>query len=166
MEYYSDNTNLAYDLSRFDAVERRKRAKEREEEKARLRLSERSVSKSGSVVKIVLVVAVFFSAFSVVNYYNTKRYDVSRLVSQQEAALAEAQDDNAILQSRLDSLVNISYIEQYAQENLGMTKVSSSQKKYVSVNTEDLIERTEDESLGFVGSVKKWFNSILEYIGF
>ena len=88
------------------------------------------------------------------------------MVTEQRAALEQAQDDNELLQSRLDSIANIGYIEQYATENLGMTKVSASQKKYISINTESLIETQTDESEGFVGSVKKWFGSILEYIGF
>ena len=62
--------------------------------------------------------------------------------------------------------MNIAYIEQYAKEKLKMNKVTSSQKKYIAVNTESLIETEKDDSEGFLGSIKKGFKSFLEYIGF
>ena len=91
---------------------------------------------------------------------------MARMVAEQQEILNEAEDDNALLQSRLDSKVNISYIEQYATENLGMEKVTSAQKKYISVNTESLIEVDDDGSSGFFGSIKKWFSDTLEFLGF
>ncbi len=173
MSYY--NTNLAYadevvdyDLSRFDTSLNEQRRKQAQQEKAaKISLAPAaSVSKSGSVLKIVLSVALMFGAFSAVNYFDTMKYNASRMVAAQEELLAQAQDDNELLQSKLDAKANISYIEEYATEQLGMTKVTSSQKKYISINTESLIEVDNDETEGFVGSVKKWFDRTLEYIGF
>ncbi len=167
MEFYSDNTNLAYDLSRFDTTERDRREKERKKAQAKINMAPAvSLSKSGSKTAAFVAVLAIFSALFAANYFNIKKDDAVRMVTEQRAALEQAQDDNELLQSRLDSIANIGYIEQYATENLGMTKVSASQKKYISINTESLIETQTDESEGFVGSVKKWFGSILEYIGF
>lgn len=173
MSYY--NTNLAYadeaaeyDLTRFDTSLNKQKKKQMQEEKAaKIALAPApSISKSGSVLKIVLSVALMFGALSAVNYFSTQKYNAARMVAQQEELLAEAQDDNALLQSKLEAKANIGYIEQYASEVLGMTKVSSSQKKYISINTESLIEVEQDETEGFLGSIKKWFNDTLEYIGF
>lgn len=160
---YNDNTNLAYDLSRFDTSIRERKPKP----KANIRIAPAvSLSKSGSKLAIVLAITAIFMACFAINYYNTKVDDVSRKVAQQESLLAAAKDDNALLQSKLDAKANIGFIEQYATEELGMTKVTASQKKYISVNTEDLIEVSEDDSEGFLGAVKGWFSSVLEYIGF
>lgn len=172
MAYY--NTNLAYadeeaeyDLSRFDVSLRESRRKRAEEDKAKkIQMAPAaSVSKSGSKLKIVLAVAVMFSALCAVNYFNTERYDASRRVAYQEQLLAEAQEDNDLLRSKLDTKANTGYIEQYASEKLGMTKITSSQKEYISIN-ESLIEVEHDETEGFIGSVRKWFSHILEYMGF
>ncbi len=172
MAYY--NTNLAYadeeveyDLSRFDTSLRDSRRKQQEEAKAKqIKLAPAaSVSKSGSVIKIILAVTLLFGAMFAVNYFNTKKYEVSRMVAQQEQLLKEAQDDNALLKSKLDAKANIGYTEQYASEKLGMTKITSSQKRYISID-ENLIEVERDETEGFIGSVKKWFSHILEYMGF
>lgn len=165
----SDNTNLAYDLSMFDTAERERREKQRraDEEARKIRLAPViSVSKSGSKFKIIMAALTIFAALFAVNYYNAKRDDVARMVAEQEALLTEAKDDYNLLQSKLDTKANIGYIEKYATESLGMSKVAASQKEYISVNTEDLIEVTEDGSGGFIGSVKKWFSELLEYIGF
>ena len=167
MDFMTDNTNLAYDLSRFDTSEREEREKERQEKTAsKIHLAPPiSLSKSGSKLKLVAVIAVFFSALLIVTYYNAKSDDVARMVSSQESLLASAKADNVLLQNKLDTVANIGYIEQYAAEKLGMTKITANQKEYLSMNTEDLIEVERDDSTGFIGSVKKWFNSVLEYLG-
>ena len=129
---YQNNTNLAYDLSLFDKSNRENR--EKREVKPKLKLSEvPSVSKSGSKLKLAAAAILVFSAFCAVNYSNTQKDDVTLRVEQQQAVLQNAIDDNALLQSKLDSKVNTAYIEKYAEETLGMTKVSPSQKKYISV---------------------------------
>lgn len=168
MDFITDNTNLAYDLSRFDTSERERREKQRKEDaRSKIRLAPQiSLSKSGSKLKLVAVVAVFFAALLTVTYFNAKSDDVARMVVDQETLLNTAKDDNALLRNKLDTVANIGYIEKYAAENLGMTKVAPSQKKYIVVNTESLFESEKDDSEGFIGSVKKWFGSVMEYLGF
>ena len=169
MAYPFDNTNLAYDLSRFDTTERDRREKQRRaEEKARaiyLAPANRA-STSGSKFKIIVFSLIMFAALYAVNYYDTQKDDAVRMVAEQEELRNAARDDNELLQSKLDSKVNIGYIEQYASEKLGMTKVAASQKKYISVTTEDLIEIDNDDSEGLLGSIKRGFSAFLEYIGF
>lgn len=162
---YQNNSNLAYDLSLFDKSNRENR--EKQAAKPNIRLKEApSVSKSGSKFKAAMAAVVVFAALCAVNYSNTKKDDVARLYEKQQAELQNALDDNALLQNKLETMVNTSYIEKYAEETLGMTKVSPSQKKYISVNTENLVKIEQEEDLGFIGGIKSWWNSVLEYIGF
>lgn len=162
---YHNETNLAYDLSLFDRSKRENR--EKREEKPRIKISETpSVSKSGSKVKLALAAVVVFGALCAVNYSNTRVDDLSMQIEKQQTELQDALDDNALLQNKLDTMVNASYIEQYAEETLGMTKVSPSQKKYISINTENLVNVEKEEDLGFIGSIKSWWDGVLEYIGF
>lgn len=166
---YTDNSNLAYDLSRFDNSERERREQQRKKEAAARAIHlapHASLAKSGMKLKAFVVIAALFAAFFAVNYYNTKKDDTYRLVVEQQEVLNAVTDDNALLQSKLDAKANIGYIEQYAKETLKMSKVSSTQKKYISVNTESLIEVEKDDSEGFLSSIKKGFKSFLEYIGF
>lgn len=163
-----DNSNLAYDLSRFDVADIENRRKEREKEnQRRIRMAPAfSVSKSGSKLKLVVACVLLFGALLAVNFCNTRKDDVARMVEEQQTVVDGLKDDNDLLRSKLDSKANIAYIEEYATEKLGMTKVSSSQKKYITVNTESLVEVSDDNSSGFLGAIQDWFNSFLEYIGF
>ena len=165
---YTDD-NLAYDLSRFDSSERQRREEQRkkEEEARKIRMAPAmSLSKSGNKLTVFIAVAALFTALFAVNYFNAKKDDTGRQVAAQQELLNAAMDDNALLQSKLDAKANIGYIEEYAKNNLKMSKVGSAQKKYISVNTESLIEVEKDDSEGFLGSIKKGFRSFLEYIGF
>ena len=159
-----DNTNLAYDLSRFDKSEKEQRVQEAPKSKMHLAPAV-SVSKSGSKLKVAAAALVLFGAFCAVNCSNTRRDDALRLVEQQQTELKNALNDNSLLKSRLDGKVNTAYIEKYATEKLGMVKVSASQKQYISVNTESLVEVGGEDNSGVVDSVKSWFGGIVEYIG-
>ncbi len=166
---YIDNSNLAYDLSRFDTSERARRAKQKKdrEQAQKIRMAPAaSLSKSGAKFTAIVAIAAMFAAFFAVNWFNTQKYDTYRSVIAQEEELAAVTDDNALLQSKLDAKANIGYIEKYAKEKLQMNKVGFTQKKYIGVNTESLIEVEKDDSEGFLGSIKKGFKSFLEYIGF
>lgn len=159
-----DNTNLAYDLSRFDKTEREQRAEEAPKSRMHL-VPAVSVSKSGSKLKVAAAALVLFGAFCAVNCSNTRKDDSLRLVEQQQTELKNALNDNSLLKSKLDGKVNTAYIEKYATEKLGMVKVSASQKQYISVNTESLVEVGGEDNGGVVDSVKSWFGGIVEYIG-
>ena len=164
------NSNLAYDLSRFDVEEQEKQTahirKEQEKTKQEIRMNSRSVSRSGSRIKLLLGVGVVFAALCAVNYQMTTADDWARKVTDQQAALTAAQEENDLLQSRLESKVNIGYIEEYASAELGMAKVTNAQIQYLSVNTESLIEVDSDDSDSMIDSVNRWFGDLMEYIGY
>ena len=163
-----DRSNLAYDLSRFDSTarEERERREDRERRKREIKMNKHSVSRSGSKFAILVCAAVCMGAFWALMSQNTRADDMARMVDDQKKLLAEAQSENSLLQSRLDSKVNIGYIEEYAASELGMTKVSNSQINYLSVNTESLIEVSPEDDGNIFTAVADWFGDLLEYIGF
>lgn len=165
--YDSGNTNLAYDLSLFDTEEEIRRPQRvTAKAAAGIRKAAQSVSKSGSKLKLLAVSACIFAALCALNFYSTKKDDMARMVADQQSAYESALDDNALLKSRLEAKASIGYIEKYATEKLGMQKVTGAQKKYISANTEALIEVEEDDSGGLFGAMRRWFGDLLEYIGF
>ena len=164
-----DRSNLAYDLSLYENTARRQqeeREKDRERRAREIKMNKHSVSRSGSRFMIVACAVAVFGALWAVKVQNTKEDDIARMVDDQKKLLAEAQDENSLLQSRLDSKINISYIEEYAANELGMSKVTNSQINYLSVNTEDLIEISPEESGNIFTAISDWFGDLLEYIGF
>lgn len=166
MQYES---NLAYDLSRFDVEEQEAQSRERqqkqEQAKQEIRMNSRSVSRSGSRLKVVACVSAVFAALCIVNFQMTTADDWARKVTDQKALLTAAQEENSLLQSRLETKVNTGYVEEYATKQLGMAKVSNSQIQYLSVNTESLIEVEPDGTGTIFDSVNRWFGDLLEYIG-
>ena len=162
----TDRSNLAYDLSMYDNAARREQERERERRARQIKMNMHSVSRSGSKLKLFAVTAVALGALWAVNVQFTKVDDIARKVEDQRALLAEAQEENSLLQSRLDSKANISYIEEYAANELGMTKVTNSQINYLDVNTENLIEVTPENNGSIFSAVADWFGDLLEYIGF
>ena len=168
----TDRSNLAYDLSMYDNAARREQERERERRARQIKMNNKhSVSRSGSVVKLGLVCAVVFGALWVVNVQNTKVDDVARMVDDQKTLLSEAQKSQYMsLRDFIGAVVvpqmQLSYIEEYAANELGMAKVTNSQINYLDVNTENLIEVTPDNSGSIFSAVADWFGDLLEYIGF
>ncbi len=170
MQVPNYNSNLAYDLSRFDVAEQEKhvahRRKEQEQHKQQIQMNAHSVSRSGSRLKVLAVGGLVFAALCVVNIQQTKADDWARMVADQQAALSAAQEENELLQTRLDSKMNnIGYIEEYATMQLGMAKVTNTQVQYLKVNTESLIEVQPDGSGSLYETVSGWWGEFMEYIG-
>lgn len=162
--YTSQNTNLAYDMSLFDTDERtEKKIKERTEKP--IQLVERSVAKSGSVVKTLVVgiiaVAVLFSLL----YSKASLSEISSEISKDQTLLQEAQTENVRLQAALDNKVTLSKVEDYAVNVLGFQKITTSQEKYVTVNTESMTKIADDDDSNFFVGIKNWFSGVLEYLG-
>ncbi len=170
MQIPNYNSNLAYDLSRFDVAEQEKqnshRREQQEQAKQEIRMNSRSVSRSGSRVKVLLVGAVAFAALCIVNVQKTSADDWSRMVAEKQTEFTAAQEENSLLQTRLDSKVNnIGYIEEYATAQLGMAKVTNTQVQYLKVNTESLIEVQPDGNGTLFDVVNEWWGDMMEYIG-
>ena len=86
------------------------------------------------VIRIAFV-AVFclLMVGAVLNSFALKN-QLTRDISKMETNIANAQSEYISLESRLNSLVSISMIDQYAVEELGMTKVRSNQIQYMDVS--------------------------------
>lgn len=69
--------------------------------------------------------------------------------------LAELNNSNAQLQLLAEQSVNLSHVEQYAKENLGLQKPQNYQIEYINVNKQDLIDNK------VIYENKNWFDKIL-----
>ncbi len=88
-------------------------------------------------------------------------------VSKKESQLADLNSEYVALKAQQDSALSLGYIENYAQNQLGMVKMDNSQIEYVEINNPDRIEVTKDQTglSGALAAVAKSFNAILEYLG-
>lgn len=100
--------------------------------KSELKQERQAALKSAIMISIVAImclatVAGVLKSFAVKN-------ELTRQISRQQVDIANAESENISLQSELDSLVSMSMIDQYAVEQLGMTKVRSNQIQYIDVD--------------------------------
>lgn len=92
------------------------------------RQSRKAMILIGTVAVICLImVGLVINSLAVKN-------QLTKDIAKQEIAIANAQSENISLQSRLDALVSMSMIDEYAVEQLGMTKMKSNQIHYVDVD--------------------------------
>lgn len=100
--------------------------------KSQLKSEERIARKQmrriiGVAVLCLVLVAGVITSMAIKNEY-------TRQLASQEIQIANAQSEGISLQSKLNAMVSISMIDEYAVNELGMTKVKSNQIQYMDVD--------------------------------
>ena len=168
--YYDHNSNLAYDLTLFDTdeeLERKRRERENQKQKReKIKITEKkSIGRNGSVAAVVVTVLCALAvAFSVL-YSKLEISDYTTMISEAKSEMEQLERENIRLHAELDSMYTLDNVEQVASEELGLQKTQSSQITYITMNTEEMTEVAEENTNIFV-SIKNWFYSILDYLGF
>lgn len=91
-------------------------------------------------LKLVINIAIIFSALFVISYRNSKINESFNKNAGLKQSLAVTQKENEQLQVNIENSLNLSNIEKIAKEKLGMQKLDNSQKVYVSLPKKDYIE--------------------------
>ena len=144
---YSYSTDPTYLINQFDFQRNAQTARKvKPEVQPNLKVRENKKLKSKAqlvkeqrkaFVKTVRVIAVAVLCLGmitlVLNSFATKN-ELTKQIAMQETQIANAQSEHISLQSKLDSLVSISMIDEYAVNKLGMTKVKSNQIQYMDVS--------------------------------
>ncbi len=76
-------------------------------------------------VKVLCVLTVIFSFFSVAMFLNGKLDETATDISKIESEIKIARSENIRLESALEGMVAIDKIEDYAENNLGMVKLEN-----------------------------------------
>ncbi|MCL2693638.1 MAG: cell division protein FtsL [Oscillospiraceae bacterium] len=155
-----NKTSEAHDFELFESH----RTEKKREPEIKIKEGSKSVAKSGSIFKILLatICAIAFPLYLV-----SSKVELSELtgkISSAQVQLEQAQNENMRLQAELDNLVTLARVEEFAQNELGMQKITTSQGKHISLNTGGTTEVVTDDSP--VTFISRWFSSVLEYLGF
>ncbi|MBR1740043.1 MAG: cell division protein FtsL [Ruminococcus sp.] len=148
--------NLAYALPPEELTEKREI---RHRAAPRNRLSKRAAVMYVfmTIVTLVLLSALIFG-----------KVEISRLYTQRselEAELAQLQRENVDFRSELAEKTNMTKIEEYAEEQLGLQKLNKAQIEYVEVKTPSKAEVKKNGDENAFVKLKHWFSSALEYLG-
>ena len=101
--------------------------------KSKSQLKAEQKSSFRQMLQIMAVAVISLAIVGIVIGSFAMKNELTKELAAVERDISNAQSDCVSLQSQLDSLVSMSMIEQYAVEQLGMTKVKSNQVLYIDV---------------------------------
>ena len=156
----SKQTNLAYDLSRY---EYHKAAPEPKREQM-IKRSAKVAPKGFSAVKTVAAVALAGALMCFVLYGKAEETCLQAEITTMTKAVDVEYSNGVRMKAELDGRTSIESVEDYAENVLGLKKLDKSQVEYVSLQNSDVIEIAETESNAFV-NVKNKFYELMEYLG-
>lgn len=101
--------------------------------------------KTNHKIKIVLFILLGFIAFFTISYRNAIIDSKYAKIKSLRADLATVEKQNEQLQATIESRLNLKTIQQEAEEQLGMKKLSNNQIKYVNLPKTDYVEAGSEE---------------------
>lgn len=100
--------------------------------RAVLKKEQKQAFRNAVMVFMVALLCAFLIG-SVINSFAVKN-ELTKEIATMQVNIANAQSENISLQAKLDGLVSISMIDEYAVSKLGMTKIKSNQIQYMDVS--------------------------------
>ncbi len=140
---YTRGSELPKTKPQYESPERKLKLTEGKGIKSRAQLLHEQKKARLQVIRICIVAALCLGMICVVLNSFALRNELTRQISRQETAIANAQSEYISLEAELNSLVSISMIDKYAVEKLGMSKARSGQVQYMDVDefTAQFIEK-------------------------
>ena len=152
--YMPNRSSSAYQL---DMYIERKPDKKAEHEKIRQRKA-RAVKR-----KLTLYMAVFFAAMFIMLFRYVRIYDLHNSINTQTAKLEEISTDNEHTKLKIESLTDKTKIQEYAENQLGLKKVTTAQIVYLDSANDNYMKNVA-KSNSKSSAVKGIFAGFLEYL--
>ena len=149
-------SSAAYDLSTF-APEERRQPRVRVVKTSKNKKRSQNAFKAKCVAYVVLLVVLMSGTV----YSRQQLTEIKSDINKSTAELTEIQSENAYLNYELESTVSLRNVETYAEDELGLVKVDSSQVEYISIQDENKIEAGDKNENIF----QSFFNMIIEFFG-
>ena len=122
----------------------------------------RTEVKSGAIMRIVVISIIAAGLLGSVIYALDHRNRMYNKVSNLNRQLSQTEAEHVRLQSELDSKMSAKNVEEYAEKELGMQKIDTSQIKYIKIQTDDVVNIPEqDETL--MTKIESFFDGIVVY---
>lgn len=145
---YSYSTDPTYLINQFDMQrgsqapklrpdaqpQRGLKVRENKEVKSRHELKTEQKHSFSQMLKIGIVAVICLAMVGLVINSLAVKNELTKQIAAKEVQISNAQSEYISLQSELDSLVSMSMIDEYAVNQLGMTKVKSNQIQYIDVS--------------------------------
>ena len=144
----------------IDSAEQRKMA--RKKERARIRRSRERIRKLVIAAMIAIVMA--GAVGTVVGYIQVT--DLTKKVEDKQAQLAQLESECTSLKAKKENSVDLSQVENYAENVLGLVKLDRSQEEYLELQKNDQVQVNEGSSgvEKLASSFVKSFSAILSLL--
>lgn len=119
-------------------------------------------ARRGSLISIILISVIAAAFLGGVVYAFDRRNTVYNQVAALNDELELVEAENVRLQSELESRMSAKNVEEYAENELGMRKIDSSQIKYIRIQTDDVVDIPQQDD-GLISKIKGFFDSCVEY---
>lgn len=144
----------------IDSAEQRKMA--RKKERARIRRSRERIRKLAIAAMIAIVMA--GAVGTVVGYIQVT--DLTKKVEDKQAQLAQLESECTSLKAKKENSADLSQVENYAENVLGLVKLDRSQEEYLELQKNDQVQVNEGSSgvEKLASSFVKSFSAILSFL--
>lgn len=115
------------------------------------------------VVRLVFWIFICFALVSMVILSRVQQLQISNEITTLTREYSDLQAENVRMQSELAGKASNKNIQEFAETQLGMYPLNTSQVEYVQIQTNDVVSIPEAEQNVFV-RIKGWFDSILDYL--
>ena len=132
-----DRMNVAYDLSFYEMEQERQIA--RKAKKENVLINAQTKFSLGRKIANIISIAALLTLIIAVVATNAAITTTSTQIADIEDEIVLLQSEKSYLEFTLESRMTLDQIESYAENQLGMVKMDSSQKKYVELESENKI---------------------------
>ncbi len=164
MAYDGYDGSAAYDLSRFETHE--SYAVEQQENQPRLRVVKRAGAAYRPAVAPIRIIAIMLAVMAVITLMIYNRVLLTELnddISTGKKELTILQSENVRLQSELEQAMSLDSLEASIagiMNEMGMTKITQDNVKYVMLADEEAAAASDREKSGLAG----WIDGVVEIV--
>jgi cell division protein FtsL len=157
MATLSNKDNLAYDFEHFEKSE------SDEHRQAKIRVHAKSASKIGSPVRMLVIGAVILSCLLLVVKSNSDLAALTDNIAKVKSEVSMLSSENVRMEAQIESRSAIRYVEDYAENVLGMRKIEKTQIEYIDVTGGNQVLIPEREK-GVFTELKESMDEFLDYL--
>ncbi|MCI7768194.1 MAG: hypothetical protein MSJ26_09505 [Oscillospiraceae bacterium] len=153
------NSNLAYDLSRYENYEERSNSRQE-------KISSRSAAKPRPVVATPSLVLLIIAAGVMLTFCVTSKANIAAIhaaVVAEETNVNVLRQENVSMATRLEQKSSQKVVEDYAENVLGMQKLDNAQVEYISLESGNKVEIPEQKT-EILEKIKNTFDNLVEYL--
>ena len=132
-----DRRNVAYDLSFYEQEQERHIARKEKKESVLIK-AQTKFSLGKKMLDLVSIAALFALIIGVIAT-NAAITAYSTDITSENKKITQLESEKTYLEFTLESRMSLDEIESYAINTLGMVKMDSSQKKYVELESENML---------------------------